>query len=190
MTRTRALLPACQAQTGQSWAVQWRNEDSWEGRGGGNFTAWMLACLVVTCVQYEPINKLFPLWPVSPNWSICQGRPMGGSFISSSEAEHSSNLSPSLFLPTSVFVSPSSVCEPCCDHCSDRRKRLFVQDPVTCRCSCKYTDEHCKERQLELNERTCKWVSTCTRVRCTTQSRPEGHSPVPNPVIMPSSASK
>ncbi|XP_056872651.1 vascular endothelial growth factor Ab isoform X2 [Takifugu flavidus] len=49
-----------------------------------------------------------------------------------------------------------NACEPCCDHCSDRRKRLFVQDPVTCRCSCKHTDEHCKDRQLELNERTCK----------------------------------
>uniref|UniRef100_A0A8C3FZN1 Vascular endothelial growth factor Ab n=1 Tax=Cyclopterus lumpus TaxID=8103 RepID=A0A8C3FZN1_CYCLU len=49
-----------------------------------------------------------------------------------------------------------SVCEPCCDHCSERRKRLFVQDPATCRCSCKHTDEYCKERQLELNERTCK----------------------------------
>uniref|UniRef100_A0A3B4GD20 Vascular endothelial growth factor A n=1 Tax=Pundamilia nyererei TaxID=303518 RepID=A0A3B4GD20_9CICH len=40
--------------------------------------------------------------------------------------------------------------------CSERRKRLFVQDPATCRCSCKHTDEYCKERQLELNERTCK----------------------------------
>ncbi|XP_054474334.1 vascular endothelial growth factor Ab isoform X3 [Anoplopoma fimbria] len=49
-----------------------------------------------------------------------------------------------------------NVCEPCCDHCSERRKRLFVQDPATCRCSCKHTDEYCKERQLELNERTCK----------------------------------
>ncbi|XP_045917278.1 vascular endothelial growth factor Ab isoform X4 [Micropterus dolomieu] len=49
-----------------------------------------------------------------------------------------------------------AVCEPCCDHCSERRKRLFVQDPATCRCSCKHTDENCKERQLELNERTCK----------------------------------
>ncbi|KAG7220768.1 hypothetical protein INR49_032011 [Caranx melampygus] len=49
-----------------------------------------------------------------------------------------------------------AVCEPCCDHCSERRKRLFVQDPATCRCSCKHTDEYCKERQLELNERTCK----------------------------------
>uniref|UniRef100_H2MQU5 Vascular endothelial growth factor Ab n=1 Tax=Oryzias latipes TaxID=8090 RepID=H2MQU5_ORYLA len=49
-----------------------------------------------------------------------------------------------------------SVCEPCCDRCSEKRKRLFVQDPATCRCSCKHTDEYCKERQLELNERTCK----------------------------------
>ncbi|TNN61576.1 Vascular endothelial growth factor A-A [Liparis tanakae] len=45
-----------------------------------------------------------------------------------------------------------AVCEPC----SERRKRLFLQDPATCRCSCKHTDEYCKDRQLELNERTCK----------------------------------
>uniref|UniRef100_A0A3Q2CIX0 Vascular endothelial growth factor Ab n=1 Tax=Cyprinodon variegatus TaxID=28743 RepID=A0A3Q2CIX0_CYPVA len=49
-----------------------------------------------------------------------------------------------------------NVCEPCCDNCSERRKRLFVQDPSTCRCSCKHTVEYCKERQLELNEKTCK----------------------------------
>ncbi|KAM4633418.1 vascular endothelial growth factor Ab isoform 2-T2 [Polymixia lowei] len=49
-----------------------------------------------------------------------------------------------------------AVCEPCCDQCSERRKRLFVQDPVTCQCSCKHSDEYCKDRQLELNERTCK----------------------------------
>uniref|UniRef100_A0A668AJN7 Vascular endothelial growth factor Ab n=1 Tax=Myripristis murdjan TaxID=586833 RepID=A0A668AJN7_9TELE len=49
-----------------------------------------------------------------------------------------------------------NVCVPCCDQCSERRKRLFVQDPLTCQCSCKHTDEYCKERQLELNERTCK----------------------------------
>ncbi|GLD59740.1 vascular endothelial growth factor A-A isoform X2 [Lates japonicus] len=57
---------------------------------------------------------------------------------------------------TTIEIRKASVCEPCCDHCSERRKRLFVQDPVTCRCSCKHTDEYCKERQLELNERTCK----------------------------------
>ncbi|XP_077367195.1 vascular endothelial growth factor Ab isoform X2 [Festucalex cinctus] len=43
-----------------------------------------------------------------------------------------------------------------CKPCSERRKHLFVQDPQTCRCSCKHTDEFCKDRQLELNERTCR----------------------------------
>ncbi|XP_028837418.1 vascular endothelial growth factor A-A-like isoform X2 [Denticeps clupeoides] len=43
-----------------------------------------------------------------------------------------------------------------CEPCSERRKRLFVQDPVTCKCSCKFTQLHCKSRQLELNERTCR----------------------------------
>ncbi|XP_055362416.1 vascular endothelial growth factor Ab isoform X3 [Betta splendens] len=55
-----------------------------------------------------------------------------------------------------VKEQKENVCKPCCDHCPDRRKRLFVQDPATCDCSCKHTDEYCKERQLELNERTCK----------------------------------
>nr|XP_040016590.1 vascular endothelial growth factor Ab isoform X1 [Gasterosteus aculeatus aculeatus] len=49
-----------------------------------------------------------------------------------------------------------AVCAPCCDHCSERRRRLFLQDPASCRCSCKHTDAFCKERQLELNEKTCK----------------------------------
>uniref|UniRef100_A0A8C2RU80 Vascular endothelial growth factor A n=1 Tax=Capra hircus TaxID=9925 RepID=A0A8C2RU80_CAPHI len=42
-----------------------------------------------------------------------------------------------------------------CGPCSERRKHLFVQDPQTCKCSCKNTDSRCKARQLELNERTC-----------------------------------
>uniref|UniRef100_A0A672FR98 Vascular endothelial growth factor Aa n=1 Tax=Salarias fasciatus TaxID=181472 RepID=A0A672FR98_SALFA len=40
-----------------------------------------------------------------------------------------------------------------------RRKRLFVQDPFTCQCSCKFTQLDCKSRQLELNERTCRFVT-------------------------------
>uniref|UniRef100_A0A8C3SQD3 Vascular endothelial growth factor A n=1 Tax=Chelydra serpentina TaxID=8475 RepID=A0A8C3SQD3_CHESE len=43
-----------------------------------------------------------------------------------------------------------------CEPCSERRKQLFVQDPQTCKCSCKFTDSRCKSRQLELNERTCR----------------------------------
>lgn len=46
-----------------------------------------------------------------------------------------------------------------CEPCSERRKHLFVQDPQTCKCSCKNTDSRCKARQLELNERTCRLVS-------------------------------
>ncbi|KAK0149486.1 Vascular endothelial growth factor A-A [Merluccius polli] len=45
-----------------------------------------------------------------------------------------------------------------CEPCSQRRKRLFVQDPLTCKCSCKFTQLDCKSRQLELNERTCRFV--------------------------------
>ncbi|XP_037641772.1 vascular endothelial growth factor A-A [Sebastes umbrosus] len=43
-----------------------------------------------------------------------------------------------------------------CAPCSERRKRLFVQDPLTCKCSCKFSQLDCKSRQLELNERTCR----------------------------------
>ncbi|XP_059196158.1 vascular endothelial growth factor A-A [Centropristis striata] len=43
-----------------------------------------------------------------------------------------------------------------CGPCSERRKRLFVQDPLTCKCSCKFTQLDCKSRHLELNERTCR----------------------------------
>ncbi|XP_028653123.1 vascular endothelial growth factor A-like isoform X4 [Erpetoichthys calabaricus] len=53
--------------------------------------------------------------------------------------------------------NPSSHCEPC----SERRKHLFVQDPHTCKCSCKFTQLRCKSKQLELNERTCR----CERPR-------------------------
>ncbi|KAM8826637.1 vascular endothelial growth factor Ab isoform X1 [Synchiropus splendidus] len=49
-----------------------------------------------------------------------------------------------------------TIADAVCEPCTDKRKRLFVQDPVTCRCSCKHTDEYCKDRQLELNEKTCK----------------------------------
>ncbi|XP_048841589.1 vascular endothelial growth factor Ab isoform X1 [Brienomyrus brachyistius] len=46
--------------------------------------------------------------------------------------------------------------EPQCEPCSERRKRLFVQDPITCQCSCRYSELDCKSKQLELNERTCR----------------------------------
>uniref|UniRef100_H3ALC7 Vascular endothelial growth factor A n=1 Tax=Latimeria chalumnae TaxID=7897 RepID=H3ALC7_LATCH len=46
-----------------------------------------------------------------------------------------------------------------CKPCSERRKHLFVQDPQTCKCSCKFTHLRCKSRQLELNEHSCRFVS-------------------------------
>ncbi|XP_067247775.1 vascular endothelial growth factor Ab isoform X5 [Chanodichthys erythropterus] len=49
-----------------------------------------------------------------------------------------------------------SQCEPCCSTCSERRKKLFVQDPETCQCSCKHSEADCRSKQLELNERTCR----------------------------------
>ncbi|XP_064504555.1 vascular endothelial growth factor A, long form isoform X3 [Pseudopipra pipra] len=53
-------------------------------------------------------------------------------------------------------VCPTSMDSSHCEPCSERRKHLFVQDPQTCKCSCKFTDSRCKSRQLELNERTCR----------------------------------
>ncbi|XP_030637150.1 vascular endothelial growth factor Ab isoform X2 [Chanos chanos] len=47
-------------------------------------------------------------------------------------------------------------CEPCCNLCPERRRKWFVQDPDTCQCSCKYSEEDCRSKQLELNERTCR----------------------------------
>ncbi|XP_035251791.1 vascular endothelial growth factor A-A isoform X1 [Anguilla rostrata] len=43
-----------------------------------------------------------------------------------------------------------------CEPCSERRRRIYVQDPFTCKCSCKYSQLYCKSRQLELNQRTCR----------------------------------
>uniref|UniRef100_A0A671SCQ0 Vascular endothelial growth factor A-A n=1 Tax=Sinocyclocheilus anshuiensis TaxID=1608454 RepID=A0A671SCQ0_9TELE len=67
------------------------------------------------------------------------------------------------------YVSKTFHCEPC----SERRKRLYVQDPLTCTCSCKFTQLQCKSRQLELNERTCRFVYELSpRATCIFSSSP------------------
>ncbi|KAF7692901.1 vascular endothelial growth factor A-A isoform X1 [Silurus meridionalis] len=43
-----------------------------------------------------------------------------------------------------------------CEPCSERRKHWYVQDPLTCRCSCTLTQLQCRSRQLELNEKVCR----------------------------------
>ncbi|XP_048882039.1 vascular endothelial growth factor A-A isoform X1 [Brienomyrus brachyistius] len=43
-----------------------------------------------------------------------------------------------------------------CAPCSEKRRRYFVQDPLTCQCSCKNSELDCKARSLELNQRTCR----------------------------------
>ncbi|XP_053529642.1 vascular endothelial growth factor A-A isoform X2 [Ictalurus punctatus] len=45
-----------------------------------------------------------------------------------------------------------------CEPCSERKKHWFVQDPLTCRCSCTLTQLQCRSRKLELNERVCRFV--------------------------------
>lgn len=157
---SRPLLTACLTQTGHLWAVQSSKEGVW-GVGKGFLllgclpAQWLPACNTTQLSHAEP---LVGLWLGGTNSSIWKGWPKGG--LAHGWLLHTVIicLSPSLPPPPPLSVSLSSVCKPCCDHCSDRRKRLFVQDPATCRCSCKHTDEYCKERQQELNERTCKYV--------------------------------
>ncbi|XP_061668007.1 vascular endothelial growth factor Ab isoform X2 [Syngnathoides biaculeatus] len=55
-------------------------------------------------------------------------------------------------LKKEVKEQRENVCKPC----SEKRKHLYLQDPQTCRCSCKHTNEFCQDRQQELNERTCR----------------------------------
>ncbi|XP_018949927.1 vascular endothelial growth factor A-A-like isoform X4 [Cyprinus carpio] len=55
-----------------------------------------------------------------------------------------------------ILEKKENQCEPCCSRCSERRRKLFVQDPETCQCSCKNSEANCRSRQLELNERTCR----------------------------------
>ncbi|XP_072356306.1 vascular endothelial growth factor Ab isoform X3 [Scyliorhinus torazame] len=43
-----------------------------------------------------------------------------------------------------------------CAPCSEKRKHLFIQDPQSCKCSCKFTHLRCKSKRLELNERSCR----------------------------------
>lgn len=62
--------------------------------------------------------------------------------------------------PVSVL---SIHCKPCCSTCSERKKRLYIQDPETCQCTCKHSEADCKQKQLELNERTCRWGSGCVK---------------------------
>lgn len=160
MSWTRPLLTACLTQTGHLQVVQ-----SWQESLGvwaksvlllGCLPAqWLPACNTTQLSHSEPLVKL---WLGRTNWSVCRGWPKGGLphgwhlhtviiCLSLSSSHHPPPIPP-------LSVSLSSVCEPC----SDRRRRLFVQDPTTCRCSCKHTEEYCRERQLELNERTCKYV--------------------------------
>ncbi|XP_072406917.1 vascular endothelial growth factor A-like isoform X2 [Chiloscyllium punctatum] len=43
-----------------------------------------------------------------------------------------------------------------CEPCSEKRKHLFIQDPQSCKCSCKFTHLRCKSKRLELNEHSCR----------------------------------
>ncbi|KAM9439330.1 vascular endothelial growth factor A-A isoform 1-T1 [Clarias gariepinus] len=45
-----------------------------------------------------------------------------------------------------------------CPPCTERKKHWFVQDPLSCRCSCTLSQSQCRSRQLELNERACRFV--------------------------------
>ncbi|KAM9468157.1 vascular endothelial growth factor Ab isoform 2-T2 [Clarias gariepinus] len=73
---------------------------------------------------------------------------------SSEPMRHGLNMDMASGMKTLAVVSTH--CKPCCSTCSERRRRLFIQDPETCQCTCKHSEADCKQRQLELNERTCK----------------------------------
>lgn len=83
---------------------------------------------------------------------------------------------------SAVCLSP--FCFPCshCAPCSERRKGLFVQDLLTCKCSCKFSQLGCKSRQLELNERTCRFVAMPHIPRRASAPPP---LPFPCPLICP-----
>ncbi|KAL0967531.1 hypothetical protein UPYG_G00253450 [Umbra pygmaea] len=51
-----------------------------------------------------------------------------------------------------VEEQPPTECLPC----HKRKKRLYIQDPLTCQCSCRHSEADCKARNMELNEGTCK----------------------------------
>lgn len=53
MNRSRALLSACLTHARHLWAVQ-STREGLGGVGEGNFTAWIFACSVGTCVQHYP----------------------------------------------------------------------------------------------------------------------------------------
>ncbi|XP_012874627.1 PREDICTED: vascular endothelial growth factor A isoform X3 [Dipodomys ordii] len=92
------------------------------------------------CVPTEESNITMQIMRIKPH----QGQHIGEmSFLQHSKCE---------CRPKKDRARPENPCGPC----SERRKHLFVQDPQTCKCSCKNTDSRCKARQLELNERTCR----------------------------------
>nr|XP_021547600.1 vascular endothelial growth factor A [Neomonachus schauinslandi] len=92
------------------------------------------------CVPTEEFNITMQIMRIKPH----QGQHIGEmSFLQHSKCE---------CRPKKDRARQENPCGPC----SERRKHLFVQDPQTCKCSCKNTDSRCKARQLELNERTCR----------------------------------
>lgn len=92
------------------------------------------------CVPTEEFNITMQIMRIKPH----QGQHIGEmSFLQHSKCE---------CRPKKDKARQENPCGPC----SERRKHLFVQDPQTCKCSCRNTDSRCKARQLELNERTCR----------------------------------
>ncbi|XP_040839385.1 vascular endothelial growth factor A-like isoform X2 [Ochotona curzoniae] len=95
---------------------------------------WLAGSLIVVCTSFPQIMRIKPH----------QGQHIGEmSFLQHNKCE---------CRPKKDRARQENPCGPC----SERRKHLFVQDPQTCKCSCKNTDSRCKARQLELNERTCR----------------------------------
>eukprot|EP00069_Balaena_mysticetus_P000089 bmy_00037T0 len=97
----------------------------------------------------QPPIKLPPAGPWNPASLLLPfpGSRPPSSLVSLSHS-HSTNWHRWVDVVVALLVQGWGPCGPC----SERRKHLFVQDPQTCKCSCKNTDSRCKARQLELNE--------------------------------------
>ncbi|XP_048339435.1 vascular endothelial growth factor A isoform X2 [Sphaerodactylus townsendi] len=101
------------------------------------------------CCNDEALECV-PLEMHNVTMEIMRIKPFHGQHINQMSFQHHSKCS--CRPKKETRLKPENHCEPC----SERRKHLFVQDPQTCKCSCKFTDSRCKSRQLELNERTCR----------------------------------
>ncbi|XP_058518455.1 vascular endothelial growth factor A, long form isoform X1 [Ochotona princeps] len=119
---------------------------------------WLAGSLIVVCTSFPQIMRIKPhqgqhIGEMSfLQHNKCECRPKKDRARQEKKSVRGKGKGQKRKRKKSRYKSWSAPCGPC----SERRKHLFVQDPQTCKCSCKNTDSRCKARQLELNERTCR----------------------------------